>query len=151
MALRGRDVAAGESAGALAMPQLSVVYVRTALVWLAVGATLGGVILWSKAAPVPGAWQLLTPHIAMLTWGWLLQLTLGAAYWILPRLGAERPRPWLAVAAYILLNLALLVTVVASLLPVPWPGWLVGALQLLALLTFALHAWPRARRSAYGR
>ena len=133
------------------MPRLSVIYIRSALVCLALGAALGAVILWSKAAPIPGAWQLLTPHIALLTWGWLLQLTLGVAYWILPRFGAERPRPWLAVLAYILLNAALVVTVAASLLPVRWPGWLVGALQLLALATFALHAWPRARRSAYGR
>lgn len=133
------------------MPRLSVIYVRTALIWLAVGATLGGAILWSKAAPIAFAWQFLTAHIHLLTWGWLLQLTLGVAYWILPRFGAERPRAWLAVAAYILLNAALLLTIIASLLPMPWPGVLVSALQLLALLAFALHAFPRARRSAYGK
>jgi hypothetical protein len=133
------------------MPLLSVLYVRTSLVWLVVGATLGGAILWSKASPIPFAWQFLTAHIHLLTWGWLLQLTLGVAYWILPRFGAERPRPWLAVAAYALLNAALAITIIASLLPVAWPGILVGALQLLALFAFALHAFPRARRSAYGK
>lgn len=133
------------------MPRLSAIFVRTSLVWLALGATLGGAILWSKVAPIPWAWQFLTAHIHMLTWGWLLQLTLGVAYWILPRFGAERPRAWLAVAAYILLNAALLLTIVASLLPITWPGILVSALQLLALLAFALHAFPRARRSAYGK
>lgn len=133
------------------MPRLSAIFVRTSLVWLALGATLGGAILWSKVAPIPWAWQFLTAHIHMLTWGWLLQLTLGVAYWILPRFGAERPRAWLAVAAYILLNAALLLTIVASLLPIAWPGILVSALQLLALLAFALHAFPRARRSAYGK
>ncbi len=133
------------------MPTLSRFYIRTALVWLALGTTLGGVILWSKASPVPGAWQLLTPHISLVTWGWILQLSLGVAYWILPRFGSVRPRPYLAVLAYVLLNTALVITVVVSLLPVPWPGILVSALQLLALLAFALHAWPRVRRSAYGR
>jgi hypothetical protein len=133
------------------MPLLSVLYVRTSLVWLAVGATLGGAILWSKVSPIPWSWQFLTAHIHLLTWGWLLQLTLGVAYWILPRFGSVRPRAWLAVAAYVLLNLALALTIVASLLPVPWPGVPVGALQLAALLAFALHAFPRARRSAYGK
>jgi hypothetical protein len=133
------------------MPLLTRVYIRTALIWLAVGTVFGAVILWSKASPIPGAWQLLTAHIALLTWGWLLQFTLGVAYWILPRLGTIRPRPWLAVAAYALLNTALVVTMAASLLPVAWPGVLVGALQLLSLAAFALHAWPRARRSAYGK
>jgi hypothetical protein len=133
------------------VPLLSALYVRTALIWLAVGATLGGAILWSKVAPLPYAWQFLTAHIHLLTWGWVLQLTLGVAYWILPRFGTARPRAWLAVAAYVLLNAALVITVVASLLPVPWPGVLVGALQLLALFAFALHALPRARRSAYGK
>jgi hypothetical protein len=133
------------------MPLLARIYIRTALIWLAVGATLGGVILWSKAAPLPGAWQLLTPHITLLTWGWILQLSLGVAYWILPRFGQVRPRAYLAVIAYTLLNAALVISVAASLLPVPWPGVLVGMLQLLSLLAFALHAWPRARRSAYGK
>lgn len=133
------------------MPLLSRIYVRTALVWLVVGTTLGGAILWNKASPIPGAWQLLTAHITLVTWGWILQLTLGVAYWILPRFGSERPRPYLAVLAYILLNGALVIGGVASLLPVPWPGILVAALELLALLVFALHAWPRVRRSAYGK
>jgi hypothetical protein len=133
------------------MPRLSAIFVRTSLIWLALGATLGGAILWSKAAPIPWAWQFLTAHIHLLTWGWLLQLTLGVAYWILPRFGADRPRAWLAIAAYVLLNAALLLTIAASLLPIAWPGVLVSALQLLALLAFALHALPRVRRSAYGK
>lgn len=151
MAVRRGDLAASQGPGALTMPLLSRFYIRTALIWLAVGTTMGGIILWSKASPVPGAWQLLTAHISLLTWGWILQLSLGVAYWILPRFGAERPRPYLAVLAYVLLNTALVISIVASLIPVPWPGILVATLQLLALFTFALHAWPRVRRSAYGK
>jgi hypothetical protein len=133
------------------MPLLSRFYIRTALIWLAFGTTLGGIILWNKASPIPGAWQLLTAHITLVTWGWLLQVSLGVAYWILPRFGSERPRPYLAALAYALLNAALVIALVASLLPVPWPGILVASLQLLALLAFALHAWPRIRRSAHGK
>jgi hypothetical protein len=144
-------MAARQGTGTLIVPPLAVLFVRTSLVWLVAGATLGGAILWSKVSPIPFAWQFLTAHIHLLTWGWLLQLTLGVAYWILPRFGTERPRPWLAVAAYALLNAALAITIIASLLPVTWPGVLVGALQLLALFAFALHTFPRVRRSAYGK
>jgi hypothetical protein len=144
-------MAARQGPGALTMPLLSRFYIRTALVWLVLGTTLGGIILWNKASPIPGAWQLLTAHITLVTWGWILQLSLGVAYWILPRIGVERPRPYLAAVAYGLLNAALVIGASASLLPVPWPGILVGALQLLALLSFGLHAWPRVRRSAYGK
>jgi hypothetical protein len=133
------------------MPLLSRYFVRTALIWLVVGTTLGGLILWSKVSPIPGVWQFLTAHITLLTWGWLLQLSLGVAYWILPRFGSVRPRPYLAALAYGLLNAAVVITLAASLLPVPWPGILVSTLQLLAILAFALHAWPRVRRSAYGK
>lgn len=133
------------------MPLLSRIYIRTALVWLAVGSTLGGVVLWSKVAPVPGAWNWLAVHISLLTWGWLLQLTLGVAYWILPRFGAERPRAYLAVIAYGVLNAAMLLAAFAGLLGSPWAAAAGGWLQLLALAVFCLHAWPRARRSAYGK
>lgn len=133
------------------MPALARLYVRTALLWLAVGTTLGGIILWNKATPIPGAWGLLTAHITLVTWGWILQLSLGVAYWILPRFGVVRPRAYFAVIAYVLLNAALVISVVFSLLPLPWPGVLVAALQLSALAAYALHAWPRVRRSAYGK
>lgn len=133
------------------MPLLSRLYIRTALVWLVVGATLGGVILWSKVSPVPGAWNWLAAHISLLTWGWLLQLTLGVAYWILPRFGAERPRSYLAAVAYAVLNAALLLAAFADLLGRPWAAAAGGWLQLFALAAFLLHAWPRARRSAYGK
>lgn len=134
------------------MPVLSRVYVRTALLYLAAGTLLGGIILWSKAAPSSGrAWQLLAAHVALVTWGWLLQLSLGVAYWILPRFGAIRPRPWLAVTAYAVLNVALLLAALAPWLPGPWASLAAGWLQFLAVVAFVLHAWPRARRSSYGK
>lgn len=134
------------------MPALSRLYLRTALIYLAVGVVFGGIILWSKAAPSTGrAWQLLAAHVALVTWGWLLQFSLGVAYWILPRFGFLRPRPWLAVVCYALLNVALLAAALAPWLQQAWASLAAGWLQLLAVLAFALHAWPRVRRSAYGK
>lgn len=138
------------------MPGLARLYVRTALVYLGAGVPLGGLLLWNKGIPYSaGVWALLGPHTVLMVWGWLLHLTFGVAYWILPRVAGERPRPWLAVLAYACLNMGLLFAAAA-----PWlsaaPGligaagsdWLrpiAGALQLAAAAAFALHTWPRVR------
>lgn len=133
------------------MPVLARWYIKTALLYLALGVLFGAIILWNKGIPIPGAWQVLSAHIAMVTWGWLLLLTLGVAYWILPRWGQERRRVWLAAVAYAGLNAALWLVALAPWLRSAWPNALGGALQALACLAFALHAWPRVRKSAYGR
>lgn len=132
------------------MPKLARWYVKTSLVYLALGALLGAIILWNKGRPIPGAWQLLAAHIALVTWGWLLHLTLGVAYWILPRWGQERRRVWLAVVAYIGLNAGLWLVGLAPWLAPAWPNAVGGVLQMVGSVAFALHAWPRVRKSAYG-
>jgi surface polysaccharide O-acyltransferase-like enzyme len=132
------------------MPTLARWYIKTSLLYLALGTLFGAVILWNKGAPIPGAWQTLAAHIALVTWGWLLLLTCGVAYWILPRWGQERRRVWLAAAAYFGLNIALWLVALAPWLPAAWPNAAGGALQAAACGAFALHAWPRVRKSAYG-
>lgn len=132
------------------MPKLARWYVKTALLYLALGTLLGAIILWNKGIPIPGAWRLLAPHIALVTWGWLLLLTLGVAYWILPRWGQERRRVWLVAGAYCCLNAALWLVALAPWLNAAWFNAVGGALQVAGCLAFALHAWPRVRKSAYG-
>jgi len=51
------------------MPTPTRWYIKTALLYLALGGLLGVVILWNKGQPIPGAWQLLAAHIALVTWG----------------------------------------------------------------------------------
>lgn len=91
------------------MPRLSQLMIRTALVWLAVGYTIGGLVLLNKGVPLlPWLWRLRAAHIHILLVGWTVQFACGVAFWILPRLdaggsrGDERP-VWLCYAA---LNLA---------------------------------------------
>jgi hypothetical protein len=135
------------------MPALTRLYVRTALIYLVIGVTFGGLILWGKASGASGArwWVWLAAHVSLVTWGWLWHLTLGVAYWILPRFGSERPHAWLAVATYACLNAALLIAATAPWLNAAWTSAAAGLLQLLAAILFTLHAWPRVRRSAYGK
>ncbi len=133
------------------MPTLARWYVKTALVYLVVGVFLGSLILWNKGWTIAGSWQWLAAHIALVTWGWLLLLTMGVAYWILPRWGQERRRVWLAGLTYGCLNIALWIVALAPWLPAAWLNTVGGVLQAVACLAFAVHAWPRVRKSAYGK
>ncbi len=74
------------------MPRLSVWMIRAALVEFGVGVTSGSLLLWNKGLPFAGAiWRLLPIHLELVLFGWILQLALGVAFWILPRFtGAAR-------------------------------------------------------------
>lgn len=137
------------------MPRLSQWMIRAALLHLALGVALGGLILSAKGQPalIGWAWRLLPAHMQLLLGGWLVQLALGMAYWILPRLDHDRrgrvAAAWLSGAA---LNLGVGGAALLLLLRPWWHGAapdallaLAGLLQLLALAAFAYHAWPRLR------
>jgi hypothetical protein len=135
------------------VPRLSVWFVRTGLVHLTAGFTLGALLLWNKGEAVhPALWRLLPAHIELLLLGWTLNLALGVAYWILPRYktgpprGAEGP-VW---AAWALLNAGVLAASLA-----PWlgkAGVAEGTLatagkaaEALAAVVFAAHVLPRIK------
>jgi hypothetical protein len=130
------------------MPLLSCIAIRTALLALLVGAAVGA---WTLAAPAFGRqppWALLPLHVELLLFGWLVQLTMGVAYWILPRTPGrpkERGRVPFAIAALLLLNAGLLLAGLGPTFGVGAMLVLGRTLELLAVLCFALHAWPRVR------
>ncbi len=140
------------------MPTLSRLYIRSALIWLALGTTLGGIILWNKTSPIPGAWQLLTAHITLVTWGWILQFSFGVAYWMFPHMGKEAPRGdervlW---AAFWCLNVGLLLRAVGEPLGALRPGLVPpivlqasAVLQVAAAWLFAAETWPRVKALAH--
>lgn len=75
------------------MPRLSQLMIRTALVWLALGYTVGGLMLFNKGIPLLGwFWTLRFPHVHMLLIGWTVQFACGVAFWIMPRLDAQDSR-----------------------------------------------------------
>ncbi len=89
------------------MPKLSQWFIHTAFCHLVLGATLGGIMLAGKGVwPHANLLWLLPWHIESLLWGWVLNLALGTAFWIVPRFwkppnrGNERG----AVLAFFLLN-----------------------------------------------
>lgn len=131
------------------MPRFSIWTIRGALLYLAVGFTLGALLLWNKGETIsPQIWRLLSTHIEFLIFGWTLQLVMGVAFWILPRFrrppkrGNERIA-WLSAA---LLNLGIWLVVAGSYLASPpWLATLGRSAEFLAAFSFALYAWPRVK------
>jgi hypothetical protein len=136
------------------MPTLSRYFIRSALICLGIGFTLGGLILAAKGGAVdPRVWIWLPVHIALLINGWLVQLTMGVAYWILPRilLGDRGRKSW-AWAAFVIFQIGT-VCGLLSLLRFWFPAESIfGALfaigitaHLIGVLCFVVHAYPRIR------
>jgi cbb3-type cytochrome oxidase subunit 1 len=130
------------------MPRLSCWFIRASLIYLAIGFTLGALMLANKGLEGYLAWSRILPiHIELLLMGWFVQLALGMAFWILPRLQNKAPRgneafSWLA---FVLLNLgiALVVTDAIFLAPVLT---LVGRLvELGGVLLFVIGSWERIK------
>ena len=68
------------------MPALSRWFIRASLAYLVAGFSLGAFMLVAKAFARHG-WTglVLVPHVEFLLLGWTMQLTMGVAFWILPR------------------------------------------------------------------
>ncbi|MCB0275293.1 MAG: hypothetical protein KDI06_10795 [Calditrichaeota bacterium] len=134
------------------MPKLSVFFVRTALLYLLLGTTLGLLLLISKAIPQWAAvWRLYEVHVEFLVIGWTLQLVMGVAFWIMPKYSAEpiRGRESLGWAALGFINTGILLKCGAA-LAFPWPilNALAVALKLVAIVFFVRMMWPRVKAFA---
>ena len=137
------------------MPPASRAMTGAATLPLALGFSLGAVVLLAKAgggaSPV---WLLRETHIHLLLFGWLAQFAMGVALAIFPRLASGPPRgdPRAAWVCFGLLNLGV---VSGALAPIPAAlGWigvsggllgLAGAGEMLAVAVFARVMWARVR------
>jgi len=127
------------------MPRISIWYVRTALLHFLLGVSVGAWELAASASLFPsGGEGLRSIHVHVLLVGWLVQLALGVATWILPfsRGVSSDSRLW---GAWIGLNGGVLLSVVAG-------GMENGALALggrIAALgavgAILIVLWPRVR------
>jgi len=130
------------------MPALSVLAIRIALCHLAVGLTIGFLMLANKGVPfAPGLWRLLPAHIELLLVGWTVQLALAVAHWIIPRFrGGDFGRLWLARLAFVFLNIGVLMVALTPITPLP-PFTVVAGriLEATAFLAYISYIWPRIR------
>lgn len=131
------------------MPRLSRWFIRASLIHLVAGFTLGGLVLIQKVATIhPLLWRLMPAHGQQLLIGWVLQLTMGVAYWILPRFSRPPVRGNVAVAysAFFLLNTGVVLSALGPALAQPAVLGLAGrGGAALAALAFAFNAWPRVK------
>ena len=131
------------------LPRFSVWALRLALLYLVLGFTLGGLLLFHKGIPLTAAlWSILPLHIEVLIFGWLVHLISGVAFWILPRFARapKRGNERLAWASLLLLNGGIWFSGLGPFFPVQAGLILLGrTFELLAAVTFALHAWPRIK------
>lgn len=129
------------------MPRLSQWMVRAAFVYLLLGFTFGALLLAHKGIPLhPALWDWLPAHIEFLLLGWIVQLTMGVAFWILPRYWQQprRPRQSSAWAAFALLNLGIWLVVAGATCDVGRWALPVGrVVEVGAVIFFARHAWTR--------
>ena len=128
------------------MPAISVWFIRCSLAYLGVGFTIGSVILFNKAVPViPSAWNFLPMHIEFLLLGFVLQLTMGVAFWIFPRLqtltdrGHEKKAAW----AFVFLNVGIWICAVSPFILVSYLPFIGRIFQTVAVILFILNLWPR--------
>jgi hypothetical protein len=128
--------------------------IRTALVWLTLGYTVGGLLLLNKGLSLlPWLWTLRFTHVHLLLIGWMVQFACGVAFWILPRLDASGARGderliWLCYAA---LNIGVVLAALHDPLTAAIGEAIVmrlmlvgaGVLYIVAIGAFAAHAAPR--------
>ena len=145
------------------MPRESRIFVKTGLVYLGLTFALGGVLLLLEALgqPVPHAFAIEHAHFGAV--GWLVNIVIGIALWMLPlnreRFPARQRRypTSIVYACFLLLNGGLALRLIAE----PWyqldgnPPLAAALLviaaiaQPLAIALFVMIAWQRVRAPSH--
>lgn len=130
------------------MPRVSVYFVRASLVYLLLSFTIGGLMLANKGVPIsPMIWGLLPLHIDFAFVGWMIQLAMGVAFWILPRFpkGPPRGNENLSWWALLLVNTGILFAVIEYVSHPPGFALIGRVAEILGLVTFVLGNWRRIK------
>lgn len=132
------------------MPRLSAWSVRLAMLYLLLGFTFGALMLANKGIPFADwLWRLLPAHMDILLFGFVIQLAIGFAFWILPRYrGGSRGNENVVWVAVVLLNLGIWTITIAG--SFNFSGlWMVTGrlLEGVAAILFVFQIWKRIRPS----
>lgn len=130
------------------MPTPSRWMIRCSLFYLLMGFAIGALMLTAKAYPAYSRfWMLLSVHIEVLIFGFIIQFTMGTAYWILPRFlkGPPRGQARWAKRMVIVFNSGIILNLLTYLNIIE--GWGTGAgrmLEVFAAIIFITLHWHRA-------
>lgn len=129
------------------MPRLSQWLIKVAFLYLLAGFTIGALLLAHKGIFLdPILWRWLPAHMEFLLMGWVVQLTMGVAFWILPRYWEppRRPREVYVQLAFVLLNLGIWLVVAGATFGLgEWAFFAGRAAEVGAVVLFVLHGWIR--------
>lgn len=121
--------------------------IRLALIYFLIGSTIGALILTNKAYHFNSSlWELLPVHIEFMIFGWIIQFTLGVAYWILPRFfgGEDRGKTYWSYLMILLFNLGILLVASSQSGLLPETGALIGRIsEAVAVGIFISLHWKR--------
>lgn len=137
------------------MPTLSRWYIKTGLIYLAVGLAMSALVLVQPAMGWSSSLQVLRPvYLHFLFIGWVTQIIMGVGYWMFPKRSKENPRgsERLGWCVFVLLNLGLLLRAIGEpavvLSPQAGLGWTLAAASLFLLLAgwgFIFNTWGRIK------
>jgi len=131
------------------MPRVSIWMIRSALVALMLGFSIGAIMLIGKGIGAFGGLSAAIPvHVELVVLGWMVQLAMGAALWILPRFGARGPARGAAWSwvAWALWNSGI-VFVVGGAAGAPVVQLIGRLIELGAAIAFGAAVWSRVRAS----
>ncbi len=118
--------------------------------WASDGLLNVGLLLRVVGEPLvgvrPETWFGWLLAVSALLHGWVVQLTMSMAFWILPRYWQRphRPNPGYATIAFVLLNLGIWLVVAGTTFRAgPWVALVGRLVEVGAVLFFTLHAWKR--------
>ncbi len=138
------------------MPFESRLFVKTALIALVVTFVWGAVMALDEsfARSIAPIWGIEHAHIGFV--GWLVNMVIGFAIWLLPLNREKFPGtqgryiPWMPLAIYVLLNGGLIARILSE--PSAGTNMVAGTIlgasavsQVLAILLFVSLAWLRTR------
>jgi len=128
------------------MPQLSVWFIRASLVYLLLGLLFGALLLAQKGIPYyTPVWYLFPLHMEFLLVGWLIQLAMGVAFWVIPRFssGSSRGPVGLVWISFALLNAGILIGILQYWFP---DVVLIGRIaEVAAGVLFIIGSWRRVK------
>lgn len=130
------------------MPTVSIFFIRWSLIQLGILSTLGSILLISKATgEFSWWWQFRSIHTEGMWIGWILNLVLGTAWWIMPKkIGLEFPEKygrsgfaWLSFV-FAQTDWVYRIFIDANFAPV-----FIRLMPFLAVLAFIAGIWPRLK------
>lgn len=128
------------------MPFVSRLMIKLSLACLMTGLLFGTLLLINKAWLIhPAMWLLFPAHVELMLFGWIVQFTLGVAYWILPRFLESNGRgsKFLALLMAISWNVGMWLVIASYYSTTGYMALTGRFLEVLAVILFVVLHWKR--------